>query len=899
MTTIDEIKAAVLIEDVIGEDQPLRGNGKFIRGQEHDSLVVNTHDQAYFWNVKGQSGDVISWLENERGMDFKSAVELLAARSGLEPPNWRSEDTATRLAARARDDALTVAARHFVRALREEETGRVARDYCYSRGWTDETVLAAGLGYADGNSDGLRGAFSMYEIDPTLKAATAALRIPGGMLIYPHVERGRVVYLSCRGIGEKKHYNPPVELIGERRLYLNWLYSSQDDLVIVCEGQADAITWGQWGFSAIAVAGVAVNQLLLKTLARHKRVVLALDDDDAGIRATRDIADALGPLARVIDWPGEATDANDWLQQGATAEQAEKLVDAATTWVEILASEAGISSNGNKAERLERMTRQAARMGAFELATMRDSLAGLAGLGLREFDRLVKTVSADIEAETEDDKVMIEQTLVGGMIQIPDSDDWYLVETLYEPPDGAAGMESRGGGRTLLAIRHPDGHISTATHLDVDGVRYLPPMPEVALMTKRVVGFAPHVGPLLKTEELVDEVQALIHKYLDISSFFERMSAYYVLLTWFYDAFNIIPYLRFRGDYGTGKSRGRKVVGGICFRPMRASGASSDAALFRMIDTWRGTLLMEEADYERSDYAQLVVKMLNQGYDREQGIILRCADRSQDFETEAYVCYGPKILAMRGEFSDKALESRCLTEEMRGRTRDDVPRELPREFWTEELPRLQALLVRYRLENWRPDMSKVADDKVINLPIEDRLIQITLSLFAIVDDERLRERLRSYLMEYHQKIVGQRGLTLAAKVLEALVVLDEAQASDNLERKQRDLSVNTIADKVNQLIDFENWGEEDYVKGRTLKGKEGVGSRKVGYILRDDLQLETERQSKFNGRYCVVWDGPRVKSLRKRYGLDDDRLVDLLEINNKIAAMEAEAKENGDQPVPF
>ncbi|NIQ03928.1 MAG: hypothetical protein GWM98_29235, partial [Nitrospinaceae bacterium] len=41
---------------------------------------------------------------------------------------------------------------------------------------------------------------------------------------------------------------------------------------------------------------------------------------------------------------------------------------------------------------------------------------------------------------------------------------------------------------------------------------------------------------------LVQEIQAFIHRYVDVSPLFERLASYYVLFTWIYDGFNELPY---------------------------------------------------------------------------------------------------------------------------------------------------------------------------------------------------------------------------------------------------------------------------------------------------------------------------------------------------------------------
>ena len=68
------------------------------------------------------------------------------------------------------------------------------------------------------------------------------------------------------------------------------------------------------------------------------------------------------------------------------------------------------------------------------------------------------------------------------------------------------------------------------------------------------------------------DIVAYLHRYVDLSPLFEHIAAHYILLTWVHDAFNELPYLRFRGEYGTGKTRGLITIGSL------ATGRSSPAA---------------------------------------------------------------------------------------------------------------------------------------------------------------------------------------------------------------------------------------------------------------------------------------------------------------------------------
>jgi len=82
--------------------------------------------------------------------------------------------------------------------------------------------------------------------------------------------------------------------------------------------------------------------------------------------------------------------------------------------------------------------------------------------------------------------------------------------------------------------------------------------------------------------ELLREIESFIHRYVDVSPLFEKIASYYVLLIWVYNRFNELPYLRLRGEPGSGKTRFLLTVGSLCYKPIFASGASTVSPLFRI-----------------------------------------------------------------------------------------------------------------------------------------------------------------------------------------------------------------------------------------------------------------------------------------------------------------------------
>lgn len=554
-------------------------------------------------------------------------------------------------------------------------------------------------------------------------------------------------------------------------------------------------------------------------------------------------------------------DWNELLQswQGVEAEEqrlrVSRMLGQARTLVELVCAKVGdlegAARDAAEGEAFELISK----MGEYELGQYQSKLGELMGLNIREFTRRYKAFQA--ERRHQEDKGQGEAVEFGGGLL-----EDHLVELTYDPEAIA----------TRFVVRYPDGHLADCDELVIEGKRFIPPYPN-ALIMKSAVLLPSQLRPLRSTAELVAIIRSHIHRYLDVDEFYEKLASYYVLFSWLYDCFQLVPYLRALGDYGTGKTRLLQVVGSICYRPMFTGGASTTSPIFRMLDKYKGTLVLDEADFGRSDEAQDIMKILNTGY--MQGIpVLRSVDRGQaGFDIEAYEVFGPKILGTRKRFQDKATESRCLTKEMGGgMPRFDIPIVLPREFWN-QAREIRNLLLAYRMRFWQPEMD--VDYNAIDRSIEPRLNQVTMALKTIVTEEHLRKEIDDFIREYNRQLIVERSMTLASKVLEAIVAIrwDHPAGYDEDNRPFYDLSLKAVAKRTNAIIEGENKeeGEEPAeASGAEKDQRRSVGPKRCGEIARNQLQLKTERMTKghVKGNYVVVWDEERVRGLCARYGIE-------------------------------
>jgi len=395
--------------------------------------------------------------------------------------------------------------------------------------------------------------------------------------------------------------------------------------------------------------------------------------------------------------------------------------------------------------------------------------------------------------------------------------------------------------RTVFAI-YSAGRWTLQDAIDLGpDARLVPFSPNNNLIKNEVVLLPSEPMIYGSEEQLVADIQQFIHRYVDLDPSFEKVATYYVILTWLYDAFNELPYLRFRGDYGTGKTRALLILGSICYKGFFASGASTVSPIFHTLNAFRGTLIFDEADFRFSDEKAEIVKILNNG--NVQGLpVLRTMMNSQrEFNPQAFHVFGPKIVATRGSYDDKGLESRFLTQEMGSRQlRHDIPINLPHTF-KDEARELRNKLLLYRFHR-RMDVK--LDESLVDPKLEPRLNQILLPLLSVVSDENLRSDLRSMALDAQLSLVADRGLLVEAQVLEILAELMTAS----------ERPVIPVADIV--AIFIERYGFEY---------ERPITNRWIGSILRKRLNVGTYKS---HGVYVVpLGERSKIELLCGRYGV--------------------------------
>ena len=408
--------------------------------------------------------------------------------------------------------------------------------------------------------------------------------------------------------------------------------------------------------------------------------------------------------------------------------------------------------------------------------------------------------------------------------------DGRVVELVYREGDGTTGFVVGKGDEweEMKAV-------------EAAGETLVPFSPQNNLLVHRVVLLPSEPMEYVSEDVLRADIAAFIHRYVDLAPEFAAVACEYVVFTWLYDLFNEVPYLRVRGDFGSGKSRFLLTLGSLCYLPIFASGASTMSPLFRIMDVFRGTLILDEGDFRASDEKAEIVKMLNNGHARGFPVLRTEQTAAKELNPRAFHVFGPKILATRGFFDDRALESRCISEVLGGRSlRNDIPLNLSDDFKDE------ALLLRNKLLLYRIRTRGVPHLVDTEIPgIEPRLAQIFRPLLATVADPSAREQLLETARRMGGELRGERLGSIEGEVLEVLRDLWEGSSAA--------VGVKEIA------AEFGRRHAEEY--------EWKVTARWVGNVLRRKLFLATQKS---NGNFVVPRsEGRKLRHLLSLYGLED------------------------------
>ena len=193
---------------------------------------------------------------------------------------------------------------------------------------------------------------------------------------------------------------------------------------------------------------------------------------------------------------------------------------------------------------------------------------------------------------------------------------------------------------------------------------------------------------------------------------------------------------------------------------MITNGWTSLSAIFRMIEKFKWTLVIDEADISYSDTNNEMIKLFNNGY--QKGSPIMRADWEW-FEPRCYEVYCPKLIGWRMEFRDKATESRCLSNIMKRSNREDLPIWLDESFYEDWLI-LRNKLLKFKFDNFYNVKLK---NQLIKW-IEPRLNQIINPILSLVKTQKVEDLIIKNIKEKQSEIKIDRRNSLLWAILSIL-----------------------------------------------------------------------------------------------------------------------------------
>lgn len=346
MDEVAEVKARLEITEVVGGYLPLKQAGRNLKApcpfheEKSASFMVSPEKGIYHCFGCGEGGDIFNFVMKMEGVDFRTALEMLARKAGVE---LKAKSGENREAQKLRDRLLQaheLAATYFQASLVQNMK---ALEYVFKqRGIDKQTVRDFRIGYAPDAWGALteflfKRGFTQRELlqgglAGQKEGRTTVYDLFRGRVMFPICDReGRPLAFTGRVLddGIPKYLNTPQTPLYDKSSAIFGLHLAKEairskDEVVLVEGQMDVVACHQFGVKqVVATSGTALTLEHLRTLGKlTKNIKLAFDSDKAGLAATEraiELGQKLGLTLRMVVLPAGIKDLDELARQDAGA----------------------------------------------------------------------------------------------------------------------------------------------------------------------------------------------------------------------------------------------------------------------------------------------------------------------------------------------------------------------------------------------------------------------------------------------------------------------------------------------------------------------------------------------------------------------------------------------------
>jgi DNA primase len=343
---IEEIRQRADIIEVISDYVALKKAGTNYKGlcpfhqEKTPSFTVSQEKQLFHCFGCGLGGNIFTFLMKYEQVAFAEAARALAQRYGVRIPEVKATAQDQRKENLRQINA--VALDFYVRVLKEEKEGKVARGYLEHRGIERAIWEEYGIGYAPARWDALVTHLKKKGVN-VKEAEALGLIIPkkGGWydrfrdrIIFPIFDlRDRVIGFGGRILNdgqEPKYLNSPDSPLYKKGTGFYGLNVARKSIqkaggkVCIVEGYFDLLSMAQKGVkNVVATLGTALTPEQARLVRRFgKEFFLLFDPDEAGAKAALrgvEIFMQEETFATVIPLP-DGLDPDGYFQKGGDAQ---------------------------------------------------------------------------------------------------------------------------------------------------------------------------------------------------------------------------------------------------------------------------------------------------------------------------------------------------------------------------------------------------------------------------------------------------------------------------------------------------------------------------------------------------------------------------------------------------
>ena len=330
---VEEIRHRTDIVELIGSYVTLKRAGSNFGGlcpfhsEKTPSFTVFPDSESFYCFGCGAGGDAITFVMKNENLDYPSAVEVLAARAGIQIVREQEKNSGG-LTRKRVHDMNRDAAKFFHKCLLDPIGAEGLRYLTEKRGLSMALIKHFGLGFAPGSFNMLTDYMHKrgYTDQELAQGFLCGISQKNGRaydyfrnrVMFPIIDTaGNVIAFGGRVMDDSKpkylnSSDTPAFQKRKNLFALNFAKNHCADRLILCEGYMDVISLHAYGFeNAVATLGTAITPEQARLMTKYtKQVVICYDADEAGQRAALKAMEVLGQVGmdvRVL----HVTDAKD------------------------------------------------------------------------------------------------------------------------------------------------------------------------------------------------------------------------------------------------------------------------------------------------------------------------------------------------------------------------------------------------------------------------------------------------------------------------------------------------------------------------------------------------------------------------------------------------------------